>query len=229
MGIKSSRKIDKLLLITGAVLLLVYVSAQIESFVMSRAALWSFATHRLRTSSAQPRNEQPADFTFWSASRIRKYKDALGMKLEAPLAVLSIPRLRLEVPVFAGTDELTLNRGAGWIAGTAKPGIAGNIGIAAHRDGFFRGLKDIHLGDRIELETQDRTSIYTVDRIEIVSPTEVGVLRARPRASLTLVTCYPFYFVGSASRRYIVQASMVDAEAAASGLNPAAQKTISRR
>jgi sortase A len=148
------------------------------------------------------------------------------MKMEAPLAVLSIPRIGVEVPVFDGTDELVLNRGAGRIAGTAKPGQPGNIGIAAHRDGFFRGLKDIRVGDRVALRAQSDEFLYTVDNIEIVEPTDVSVLRNRSSSSVTLVTCYPFYFVGDAPQRYIVHASIVDSDkATASGFNSAAKKT----
>jgi sortase A len=92
--------------------------------------------------------------------------------------------------------------------GTAKPGSSGNIGIAAHRDGFFRSLKHIQEGDEIDLVTAGGKAAYMVDSIRIVNPEDVSVLRARGRPSLTLVTCYPFYFVGSAPNRYIVQASL---------------------
>ena len=81
-----------------------------------------------------------------------------------PWGVLDIGRLSIRAPVLDGTDDLTLNRGAGWIAGTAKPGGAGNIGIAAHRDGFFRGLKDIVLGDEIVLTTMHERATFAVDQ-----------------------------------------------------------------
>jgi sortase A len=128
------------------------------------------------------------------------------------LAVLRIPKLHLEVPVFDGTDDLTLNIGAGRIIGTARLGQIGNIGIAGHRDGFFRGLKDIGPGDTMELELPDRTEHYAVSTIEITDPDDVSVLRPTPNASLTLVTCYPFYFVGSAPQRYIVHASVSESK-----------------
>jgi sortase A len=136
------------------------------------------------------------------------------------MAVLSIRRLGLEVPVFDATDRITLNRGAGRIPGTAQPGEQGSIGISAHRDGFFRGLKDIQLGDQIELAVPAQKFVYTVDNISIVRPSD-SVLRARPRPSLTLVTCYPFYFVGDAPERYIVQASLTNSEQESSELDPA--------
>jgi sortase A len=124
------------------------------------------------------------------------------------IALLKIPALDLEVPVLEGTDEVTLNRGVGRIAGTALPGQPGNIGIAGHRDGFFRRLKDIHTGDAIELVTVSGRDVFIVDRIRVTSPADVDVLQPRTTDSVTLVTCYPFYFVGPAPRRYIVQASL---------------------
>ena len=90
----------------------------------------------------------------------------------------------------------------------ARPGEIGNVGIAGHRDGFFRGLKDVAIGDTLELVTEKRINTYVIDRIVIVEPSDVSVLGARPNPSVTLVTCYPFYYVGSAPHRYIVQASL---------------------
>jgi sortase A len=116
------------------------------------------------------------------------------------------------VPVLEGTDDLILNRGVGLIAGTARPGDEGNIGIAGHRDGFFRGLKDVGPGDRIELAEEGKTETFVIDNIVIVDPKDVSILARRERPSLTLVTCYPFYFIGSAPQRYIVQASLTSSD-----------------
>jgi sortase A len=124
----------------------------------------------------------------------------------APLAVLRVPKIRLEVAVLPGTDDFTLNRAVGHIEDTAMPGTDGNSGIAGHRDGFFRGLKDVGLGDAIELETLHGKEVYHVERVWVVYPQEVSVLDATPTRSLTLVTCYPFYHVGPAPQRYIVRA-----------------------
>jgi sortase A len=148
------------------------------------------------------------DFSLWSETRIKDYKESLTAQIAPAIALLRIPKIQLEVPVLEGTDDLSLNRAVGLIAGTARPGEDGNIGIAGHRDGFFRGLKDIQEGDRIELVTATETDTYTIDRIVVVTPDDVTVIAPRPRPSITLVTCYPFYFVGSAPQRYIVQASM---------------------
>ena len=110
--------------------------------------------------------------------------------------------------MLEGTDAITLNRGVGRIRGTALPGQNGNIAIAGHRDGFFHGLKDIHTGDRIELLTAQRTDIYIVDRTVIVDPNDVSVLENGAAPALTLVTCYPFHYIGPAPRRFVVEASL---------------------
>jgi sortase A len=122
------------------------------------------------------------------------------------VALLRIPRLGLEAPVLEGTDEWTLDRGLGHIEGTARPGEPGNVGIAGHRDGFFRPLKDIRDGDLVELALPGSVRRYRVERLSIVRPDAVQVLRPTPAPSLTLVTCYPFYFVGPAPERFIVRA-----------------------
>ena len=223
---KFLRGMEHLLLAAGLALFLAYVSARIHAVVMYQVGLWSFAALKSSPPPLEDDREhgREIDFSLWSGRRVREYAKAVATKLGSPLAVFSIRKLRLEVPVFDGTDELNLNRGAGRIVGTARPGELGNIGIAAHRDGFFRSLKDIQPGDRIELATRTRKFVYTVDNITVVSPSDVSVLHSRPRPSLTLVTCYPFYFVGEAPQRYIVQASLLDSEHATSELIPESPK-----
>jgi sortase A len=204
---------ERLLIAAGLICVLVYVCTRIYATAMYQAGLWSFS--QLKSGSPTAKYEEHGraiDFSLWAGKRITAYKQSLATRVGAPLAVLSIPRLRLDVPVFEGTDELTLNRGAGRIAGTARLGERGNIGIAAHRDGFFRSLKDVHPGDRIELAQLRRKFVYNVDNIAVVDPGDVTVLHARPQPSLTLVTCYPFYFIGDAPQRYIVQASLKNSE-----------------
>lgn len=164
------------------------------------------------TAVAQP-HDGTVDLTDWSAARIKAWPSTRDLPSAAPLAVLRIPRVRLEVPVLEGTDEITLNRALGHIEGTALPGTDGNAGIAGHRDGFFRSLKDVVAGDVIELETPLRgKATYRIERIRIVAPEEVWVLDPTPARSLTLVTCYPFYFVGSAPERYIVRAVLAETD-----------------
>ena len=122
---------------------------------------------------------------------------------------LEIPRLQLSVMVFEGDDAGILGHGAGHIPGTALPPGSGNIGIAAHRDTYFRPLRLIHANDVITLKTPAGTSRYAVTETEIVRPSAIGVLSRAPGRDLTLVTCYPFFFVGSAPERFIVHARKI--------------------
>jgi sortase A len=214
MSERALRRLQYLLLAGGIVLLATSGLALVDRSVSSRVALRAFDQARAVEATcegprAQPSpDEEAVDFSLWSEKRIREYHESLSIEKRLPLAVLAIDKLRIRVPVFDGTDDLALNRGAGWIAGTARPGQVGNIGIAAHRDGFFRGLKDIVVGDSIQLTTLAGQATYIVEQIEIVSPERVDVLRPRPSPSLTLVTCYPFYFVGDAPQRFIVHATL---------------------
>lgn len=149
------------------------------------------------------------DYSLWSEKRINDYHASNTQRHEAPLAVLRIDKLELKVPVYNGTDEINLNRGAGRIKGTAKVGSPGNLGIAAHRDGFFRALKDIEIGDSIEMLTHQGKAEFVVSSITIVDPTDVSVLAPTDDPTITLVTCYPFYFVGHAPKRFIVKGELL--------------------
>jgi sortase A len=122
---------------------------------------------------------------------------------------LDIPRLRVSVMVFEGDDAGILGQGAGHIPGTALPAGVGNIGIAAHRDTYFRPLRVIHANDMLTLKTPAGTSRYAVTETKIVRPSAVGVLASAPGRDLTLVTCYPFSYVGSAPERFIVHARKI--------------------
>src|SRR5580698_3929177 len=124
---------------------------------------------------------------------------------------LEIPRLNLSVMVREGADERTLSRAVGHIPGTALPGKLGNVGLAGHRDTFFRELRNIREDDAIEFETTHGKYRYIVKSTSIVTPRDVSVLRASGGENLTLVTCYPFYYVGSAPKRFIVHATQVTA------------------
>lgn len=159
-------------------------------------------------SPAPPLVAAPPDLSLWDAERIKAWKESLEVDRRAPLALLRVPRLGIDVPVLEGTDDLTLNRGAGWIEGTARPGEKGNVAVSAHRDGFFRALKDVAVGDEIVLETPGGASRYVVEWTKVVETDDVSVLDATDGAAVTLVTCYPFYFVGSAPQRFIVRAAL---------------------
>lgn len=182
----------------GALLLLAFAAGQVDR------GLYALARATGATAGPAP---GAVDQSLWSEGRIAKYREALRSAFPPPLAVLRIPRIGLEVPVLEGIDDRTLNRAVGHVPGTAAPGEAGNVAIAGHRDGFFRGLKDLAVGDRLELEAGGERRLYAVDSLRIVDPGEVEVLAATSAPVLTLVTCYPFYFVGNAPQRYIVRAT----------------------
>lgn len=207
----------------GLLLLVMFAFAHIDRFMMFRAEMARFEARQPESTNNESAagieaidganddtDLHPAsntEYSTWSIQHTKAYQANLGKPVES-LAVLRIPSLHLEVPVLEGTDAVTLNRGVGRIAGTSLPGEGGNIGIAGHRDGFFRRLKDIRTGDAIELVTISGTDVFVVDQIRITSPADVSALRPRAKHSLTLVTCYPFYFVGPAPSRYIVEASL---------------------
>jgi len=199
-------------LVVGVLMIGVYVGARVHRSVLSHAEVERFKAQVLVAKKldvgAEIVGEKP-DFSLWSPKRVKEYQESLATHFAPALALLRIPKINLEVPVLEGTDDLSLNRAVGHIVGTAKPGEDGNIGIAGHRDGFFRGLKDVSTGDTIEIVTPESASKYAIDEITVVDPSNVTVLEPRAQPSITLVTCYPFYFIGSAPQRYIVRASLV--------------------
>ncbi|HEX4497900.1 MAG TPA: class D sortase [Thermoanaerobaculia bacterium] len=120
---------------------------------------------------------------------------------------IEIPRIGVSAVVLEGADDTTLRRGVGHIPETSMPGTGlGNVGLAAHRDSFFRGLKDIRKNDIIRVQTLDGTFRYRVEWTQIVMPEDTQVLSGNGVPELTLVTCYPFYYIGSAPKRFIVRA-----------------------
>jgi sortase A len=200
--------VERALWVIGVMLIACYGAVRVGAEASRREGIESFT--RL---SAVPRSvpseiaADPADQSLWSAARIRAYAlDFTAHPNAVPEALLRIPSVKLRVPVYADTGVDSLNRGAGLISGTATPRAVGNMGIAAHRDGFFRALKDVALGDRIEIENLSGTRVYRVSALYIVNPDDTRPLRPTGRSTVTLVTCYPFYYVGSAPQRYIVRA-----------------------
>ena len=149
----------------------------------------------------------------------RVFDHAVALRQAAPRAdaparslvgKIEIPRLNISAIVKEGVDERTLGLAAGHIPHTALPGQPGNVGVAAHRDTLFRNLKDVRRDDRITVTTLDGRYVYRVASFRIVQPTDVSVLDPSPdENTLTLVTCYPFYFVGHAPKRFIVRALQV--------------------
>ena len=148
------------------------------------------------------------DTSPWAPGRIKDYQDSLKADLPPLLGVLEIPSVRLKVPVYSTSTDLTMDRGAGVIDGMAYPHEEGNIGISGHRDGYFRVLKDISLGDEVVLQTLDGPKSFTIDSTQVVEISDTRLLQDTWDQTLTLVTCYPFYFVGHAPKRFIVTASL---------------------
>jgi len=123
------------------------------------------------------------------------------------LGRIDVPRLGLSVAVLQGTSSRVLRLGAGHIEGTPLPGEPGNSGVAGHRDTFFRSLKDIHKDDEILVQTATGLLHYEVDWVKVVGPDDTSVLHSfGDESTLTLVTCYPFYMVGPAPKRFVVHA-----------------------
>ena len=146
-GLMRIRKGERIFLAIGLTLVAIWAGVRIYGSIASRAAINLFrantaavqvtdASARLKDSSLA---DSAVDFTLWNPKRVVAYKESLSAKTDLPLAILRIPKINLEVPVFNDTDDLTLNRGVGRIIGTAQIGQPGNLGIAGHRDGFFRG------------------------------------------------------------------------------------------
>jgi len=208
------RSTERILLGIGLALVAVWAVARFDGVFASRSSIARFRAEKAVSPDINlsllpdPMLSSPVDVRLWSSKRIAAYKDSLTKQSELPHAILRISKINLEVPVFSDTDEATLNRGVGRIHGTAQFGQAGNLGIAGHRDGFFRGLKDIAAGDVVDLELLQRKNQYVVEQIRIVTPDDTSVLAATRAPTLTLVTCFPFYYVGSAPQRYIVTASL---------------------
>ena len=209
------RRFERIAWGAGILLLAFWAAVKIHSAVGSHRDLQRFA--ELRRTPAPVKAPTPAARAarrsaaglqpLVATADSRRYQASLAEKTSDPLAILRIKKIGLEVAVLEGTDDLTLNRAVGHIEDTPRPGENGNVGIAGHRDGFFRGLKDIVKGDALELETLSGTQTYRVSDIWIVQPEDVYVLDPTPEPSITLVACYPFYFVGHAPQRYIVRAT----------------------
>ncbi len=125
---------------------------------------------------------------------------------------LEIPRVHLSAVVVEGDDDATLEKAVGHLPDTAMPWEGGNSALAGHRDTFFRPLQHVQAGDEIRLTSPRGTLVYRVEDTRVVNPDDIGVVAPTPRPVLTLVTCYPFYYVGSAPKRYVVRAARVPSE-----------------
>lgn len=187
--------LERCLLIGGGLLLLAWAGVTLWGNLASRSEV-----AELQRSLAIP------DQALWSDARKKAYLESLQSDPGAAIALLTIDRLNIETPVFDSVNELNLNRGVSRIEGTATLMENDNLGIAGHRDSFFRPLKDIEIDDEIVLQSPLGEVSYRVVETFIVEPEEIWVLDPADEATLTLVTCYPFYFVGNAPERFIVRA-----------------------
>jgi sortase A len=131
-------------------------------------------------------------------------------RLGDPFGKISIPRIGVSAIVEEGVDDSTLRRAVGHFPDSHAPGDEGTVALAGHRDTFFRGLARVRLNDLIVLETARGTYKYEVVHTSVVEPTDTQVLRSSPQSDLTLVTCFPFRYIGPAPRRFIVQSRRID-------------------
>jgi sortase A len=187
------RVLERVLLVFGVVCLAYYSDATLESWLYQRAE-----NHALDALLTRPSAEKPAP----AATSPRPAGAMIGR--------LEIPRLGVSAVIRAGTDARTLNLAIGHVPGTALPGQIGNAGLAAHRDTFFRRLDDIRPDDELRVVTPAGTFTYRVERTAVVRPRDVWVLDPTPDAVLTLITCYPFTYVGPAPERFVVRAIATD-------------------
>ena len=202
------------LFIGGIALLVVFFQVRASSELQRSNGVQAFLEAEVSQVQIQNREGGPLtvvelnspDQALWAEQRVIDYEKSRNSGKDLPLAVLTIEKLGIQVPVYNGTDEFNLNRGVGRIKGTAAIDGTGNLGIAGHRDGFFRTLEHIVVGDEMELLTTQGNIKYKVSSIQIVDPSDVSVLKPTTNSTITLVTCYPFYYVGHAPKRYIVKA-----------------------
>jgi len=203
----------------GLALVLTHLASTLSAQYGYRSALEAFEESRAGAAPAAPWSADdslpragleyaPPDQSAWSAERVRQYAEARWAVPLRPEAVIRIPALGLEVPVFPGTTEAHMNRGAGRIAGSPRFGEPGNVSVSSHRDGFFRKLKDIRVGDEVVVDTRAASYRYVVEQISVTDPTDTTVLWPGDQPELTLITCYPFNFIGSAPQRYVVRAEL---------------------
>lgn len=185
--------------------ILLFAAGAILLFIGARDYFGS----RLGQSEAAHEFEQPIPET--PATRAAVPAPIHEVALGETLAKLTIPRLGAELYVVEGDGARELRRGPGHLAGSAMPGADGNCIIAGHRDTHFRVLKDIKEGDDIVLETQTGQYLYRVRHTQIVTPEDTRPLRPTSTAELNLITCYPFYYVGAAPKRFIVEAQLAGA------------------
>ncbi len=190
--------VSSLLVVFGLACLLFYAAVTIQAAIYQRHAKAELARMR---SAASTSATTPATAESVPAIKLSR-GDLIGR--------VDVPRLQLSAAIAEGDDDVTLKKAVGHLPDTALPWHRrGNMALAAHRDGLFRRLKNIRIGDEIRIATPRGDYSYTVRTTQIVDPDDVHVLAQTPEPTVTLITCYPFSFVGNAPQRFIVQASLV--------------------
>jgi len=175
---------------------------------------WIFQSRQSAILDRQLRDRQAASESASQPQSAAVPKSAPAAAADGLIGRIEIPRLLLSVVVVEGVDKTTLRRAVGHIPGTSLPGDSGNVGLAGHRDTFFRPLKDLKIKDEIQFSTLKGNFKYEVQSLRVVDPSNVGVLASSGENVLTMVTCYPFYFVGPAPKRWIVRARQVSPQMA---------------
>ncbi len=173
-------------------------------FAASVLFLGWWMAERIDASAWQARQEQSLQEASRSEAPLRNADGLVGR--------IEIPRVGVSAVIGSGIDAQTLSHAVGHIPGTALPGTTGNIGLAGHRDSYFRGLRRLTLTDRIDIATPDGLYTYAVDSIQIVDPERGDLLSPTAVETLTLVTCYPFSYVGNAPKRFVVKARRIRRE-----------------
>lgn len=224
MQLPAHRWIERSLFLIGIVCLGIWVYAFVDARLTQRReeqhleeALRQKSLHTTSTPApSSPKAQQgstPAAETDALGS-FQKQDEAFApeaaLEEGALIGRIEIPSVGVSAIVLHGIGSKTLRRGVGHIPGTPLPQHGGNFGLAGHRDSFFRALKDIRQNDTIELTTLDGTFEYKVEWTKIVAPEDTYVLADKGSPALTLVTCYPFYYVGSAPKRFIVRAHRLE-------------------
>jgi sortase A len=196
------KSIERVFWFIAAVALAIYVVSIGETRLYQLYLEWQF-TKSLKS----PPLVTPAGVS--AAAAVGKTKRTQG----EPLGRLEIPSIALSAMIAEGVETNTLRRSVGHVPGTALPGGRGNIGLSAHRDTFFRHLGDLQKSDVISITTVEGRFHYVVESTSVIDVDESVVLRDIGRPTLTLVTCYPFYYVGPAPKRFVVHAGLVEYEA----------------
>ena len=188
------KAVGRVLILTGALAFACWGYFMLHQIWFQRAAN-RVLQERIAKASTSPQDDA-----------LEAHADGIPLRHGEMIGRLEIPRVHVSVIVLEGSDSSVLDVAAGHIPGTGLPGSSGNVAIAAHRDTFFRSLREIRPQDRLSFKTSIASFEYAVESTEVVEPTDTGVLRQTAGEELTLITCYPFNYIGNAPKRFIVRA-----------------------